>query len=73
MKISKTLYLSLAFTVFAMPTVALSDEEPRGILATGECLKKVTQDRGAVTVSSTLVLQTPREASEKVIKPKFVP
>ena len=68
MKISKTLYLSLALTIFAKPTVALSDEEPRGILATGECLKKVTQDRGAVTVSSTLVLQTPREASEKVIK-----
>jgi uncharacterized protein YggE len=31
-------------------------------------LKKVTQDRGAVTVSSTIVDKTPREAAEKVIK-----
>ena len=38
-----------------------------GIFVTGECLRKVIQDRAAVSVSSTLVLATPKEASEKVI------
>ena len=38
-----------------------------GISVSGECLKKVVQDRGAVSVASTSVLPTPKDASEKVI------
>ncbi len=44
-----------------------SQGNDNGIFVTGECLHKVIQDRAAVSVSSTRVLATPREASERVI------
>ncbi|MEY4631506.1 MAG: hypothetical protein RIQ81_1626 [Pseudomonadota bacterium] len=39
-----------------------------GISVSGECLRKVLQDRGAVLVASTAVHPTPKEASTKVIE-----
>lgn len=39
-----------------------------GITVSGECLRKVTQDRGSVTVSSSKVLPTSRQASEAVME-----
>lgn len=44
-----------------------SDQE-KGISVIGECLTKVTQDRGAVTVGSSVLAKTSREASEQAIK-----
>jgi uncharacterized protein YggE len=35
---------------------------------TGECLKQITRDRGATTVSSSVVAPTAREASQNAIK-----
>jgi uncharacterized protein YggE len=35
-----------------------------GIQVSGECLKKVAQDRGSVLISTNVVAATPREASE---------
>jgi uncharacterized protein YggE len=58
----------VALTLTLSPTNLFAEDALRGISVTGECLKKVSQDRGAVTVSSTLVALTPREASERVIQ-----
>lgn len=42
--------------------------EASGISVSGECLRKVLQDRGAVVIASTAVHPTPKEASTKVIE-----
>jgi len=50
----------------ATVTAGQADQEPpKGITVVGECLKKVTRDRGAVTVSSSVVALTARESSKK--------
>lgn len=46
-------------------SVRADQEQQRGITVVGECLKKVTRDRGAVTVSSSVVALTARESSQK--------
>jgi len=48
--------------------LAVEGERPSGITVTGECLTKVVQDRGSVTVASTARSKASREASERVIK-----
>jgi uncharacterized protein YggE len=39
-----------------------------GIAVTGECLKKVQRDRGAVTISSSIVAPTAKDSSKKAIE-----
>lgn len=48
--------------------LAAEAQRPSGITVTGECLTKVVQDRGSVTVASTARSKISREASERVIK-----
>lgn len=43
-------------------------EAPNGIVVSGECLTKVTQDRGSVVIGSTFVAKSTKEASERVIR-----
>ena len=40
----------------------------RGILATGTCIKKITQDRAAVTFTTTVLAPTPTESSQAATK-----
>jgi uncharacterized protein len=47
---------------------ARAEAQPNGISVTGECMKKVTRDRGAVTVTSSIVAPSAREASQKAIQ-----
>ena len=49
-------------------THAQADDRPAGISVTGECLKKVQRDRGAVTISSSLVAPTAKDSSKKAIE-----
>ncbi|MFO0204350.1 MAG: hypothetical protein ACK528_14625, partial [Alphaproteobacteria bacterium] len=39
-----------------------------GIQASGQCLKKVSQDRGAIVVTTSIVASTPKDASERATK-----
>ncbi len=59
--------ICLHSSAFAQSTIpnALSS---KGIVVSGECLTKVTQDRGSVTLGTSVVATTSREASEKTIK-----
>jgi uncharacterized protein YggE len=50
------------------PAPAVASSDSSGIFVGGQCLRKVLQDRGAVTVVSTAVHPTPKEASTKVIE-----
>lgn len=43
------------------------DTTTRGITVSGECLKKIPRDRGAVTVASAFVAPSPRDAAQKTI------
>lgn len=40
----------------------------RGILATGTCIKKISQDRGSVTLTTTVLAPTATESSQKATK-----
>lgn len=40
----------------------------QGIIVSGECLTKVTQDRGSVTIGSSVTAVNSKEASERTIK-----
>jgi uncharacterized protein YggE len=42
--------------------------EPAGIYVTGECLKKITQDRGAVLIGTSNQAPTAQQAAERTIK-----
>jgi len=61
-----TLLLALA-SLFAS-TPANAEDRLVGISVTGECLKKVQRDRGAVTVSSSIVAPTAKDSSKKAIE-----
>jgi uncharacterized protein YggE len=58
--------LSLLCIAFAQP--AHSDTTPTGITATGECVAKVSHDRGRVSVGSSSIAKTPSDASKEVNK-----
>lgn len=60
-----TLTASLAY-LSCIPVNA--EERPAGISVTGECLKKVQRDRGAVTVSSSILAPTAKDSSKKAIE-----
>lgn len=41
---------------------------PRGIIATGTCIKKISQDRGTVTLTTTVLAPTATESSQAATK-----
>ena len=45
-----------------------SDSRPNGISVLGECITKVAQDRGSVTVASAVVAKSPKDASEQAVR-----
>jgi uncharacterized protein YggE len=47
---------------------ATPERSIQGIVVSGECLTKVTQDRGSVTIGSTVTAPNSREASERAVK-----
>jgi uncharacterized protein YggE len=44
---------------------AQAEERPTGISVTGECLRKVTRDRAAITISSSIVAANAKDSSKK--------
>jgi uncharacterized protein YggE len=46
----------------------LGEQSKTGIVVSGECLTKVTPDRGSVTLGTSIVAASSREASEKAVK-----
>jgi len=63
--------LPLLIGSLALPTAARATERPHGpagITVTGECLTKVAQDRGAVTIGSSSVSKDARKAAEEAFK-----
>lgn len=63
-----TLALLLSATLLLPSSPTHADELPTGISVTGECLKKVQRDRGAVTISSSIVAPTAKDSSKKAIE-----
>ncbi len=67
----KTLRSLSLFLMAATATASVASADERqfvpGITVTGECLTKVAQDRGAVTVSSSVVQADARKATEEAI------
>jgi uncharacterized protein YggE len=61
---------SLCALILAMTTAhALpSTDTGQGIQASGQCLKKVPQDRGSIVVTTSIVANTPKEASQQATK-----
>ncbi len=59
-----------SISLLALPPLSptFADEQRTGIAVTGECLKTIERDRGAVTISSSLVAPTAKESSKKVIE-----
>jgi uncharacterized protein YggE len=59
-------------TTFGFYTRAMAQphaERPvQGIIVSGECLTKVAQDRGSVTIGSSVTATTSKEASEQTIR-----
>lgn len=56
------------FTTAGAQQVAHPGPPNRGIVVSGECLTKVTPDRGSVTLGSSVIAATSREASERATK-----
>lgn len=68
MKVSPNSLLSLLAASLAFTSPLLAQERPNGISVTGECLQKVNRDRGAVTISSSIVAPNAKESSRKTIE-----
>lgn len=64
----RTLALILSSATFFAHASANADDRPVGISVAGECLKKIQRDRGAVTVSSSIVAPTAKDSSKKAIE-----
>ena len=56
---------TLAISLNLLSSYSFAEERLSGISVTGECLKKVTRDRAAVTISSSIVAPTAKESSKK--------
>lgn len=56
---------TIAVSLLFIPSHSYGEERLSGISVTGECLKKVTRDRAAVTISSSIVAPTAKESSKK--------
>ena len=61
----QSIYTTVAVSLFLIPSLSYGEERLTGISVTGECLKKVTRDRAAVTISSSIVAPTAKESSKK--------
>ncbi len=61
--------LHLCFPLLlALPVPAFAQkQDPQSITVKGKCLRKISQDRGAVTVTSQFIADTPKKASETAI------
>jgi uncharacterized protein YggE len=68
MKASPNSIISLLAVSLAFTSLLSAQERPTGISVTGECLQKVNRDRGAVTISSSIVAPTAKESSRKTIE-----
>lgn len=64
---SITLCALLFLSLITIPS-AHADEQRTGISVTGECLKKITRDRGAITVSTSTLAPTAKESSKRAIE-----
>ncbi len=66
----KIVLISLCALIIAMTTAHATPrgDAGQGIQASGQCLKKVAQDRGSIVVTTSLVATTPKEASERATK-----
>jgi len=54
--------------IAAIAQPAYCETAPTGITATGECVAKVSHDRGRVSIGSTSIAKTPSDASKEVNK-----
>lgn len=67
-------YAGLSIVIFAVATIATPSlvsaeaSETKGISVTGECLKKVTQDRGGVSLGTSALAEKAGDAAEQTIK-----
>lgn len=68
MKVSPNALFSLFAASLAFTPPLCAQERPNGISVTGECLQKVNRDRGAVTISSSIVAPNAKESSRKTIE-----
>jgi uncharacterized protein YggE len=59
---------TLLFSIPLETRAEFDTRDPRGITVTGECLSKVAQDRGAVTIGSSVVAKDARKATEEAVK-----
>ena len=63
--------VSCTKNVSSPPVVSSSTFSPMdsgGISVSGQCLKKVIQDRGALTLSTVITAPTSREASDRAVE-----
>lgn len=68
MKLSPCILLHLVTLSITSASLALAEGQKTGISVTGECLKRVQRDRGAVTISSSIVAPTAKESSKRTIE-----
>jgi uncharacterized protein YggE len=65
---SHLLLVPIALITLTPLSSTRADDQRTGIAVTGECLKKIQRDRGAVTISSSVVAPTAKESSQKAIQ-----
>lgn len=68
MKCNSIAFASISLLALAPLSPTFADEQRTGIAVTGECLKTIQRDRGAVTISSSVVAPTAKESSKKAIE-----
>jgi uncharacterized protein YggE len=64
----KELFISTLFVLQAIPAFAAIQSDSNGITATGNCLKKITQDRASVTLTASSLAPDARQASTESTK-----
>jgi uncharacterized protein YggE len=63
----QSIYTILTTSLLLTISHTNAEERLSGISVTGECLKKVTRDRAAVTVATSLIATTAKDSSKKAI------
>jgi len=62
-------YLLFSVSISLLCPLALADTATTlGVQASGQCLKKVAQDRGSIVVTTSVVADSPKEASAQATK-----
>lgn len=64
----RAVFITCTLTVLTSLVAQAEPHEFTGIYVTGECLKKVAQDRGAVLVGTSIQASTAQQAAEETIK-----